>query len=146
MNSAFFRRSCTWRGCAIPAEGSKAAIKYSSEIVYNNFPWPNVAAKQRQRVQKRRWRFLRHGGRICRDGTATLADLYDPLAMPPALSKAHAELDRAVEQGYRTAPFRSDRERVEFLFSRYEKLTARCCPPRQSRAGGVDNLTGRNEL
>lgn len=42
--------------------------------------------------------------------------------MPPALTKAHAELDRAVEKCYRKEPFSSDRERVEFLFALYEKL------------------------
>src|SRR6266571_5169828 len=60
--------------------------------------------------------------------TATLADLYDPLSMPPALAKAHAELDRAVEKSYRPEPFDSDRQRVEFLFALYEKLTAPLLP------------------
>jgi hypothetical protein len=46
----------------------------------------------------------------------TLADLYDPLSMPPELVQAHAELDRAVEKCYRPEPFQSDRERVEYLF------------------------------
>jgi hypothetical protein len=55
---------------------------------------------------------------------STLADLYDPLTMPPALHKAHAELDRAVDRCYRKAEFASDRERVEFLFQLYEQLTA----------------------
>ncbi len=54
----------------------------------------------------------------------TLADLYDPVAMPPSLSKAHAELDRTVDRCYRKEPFPSDRDRVEFLFQLYEKLTA----------------------
>jgi hypothetical protein len=53
---------------------------------------------------------------------------YDPLSMPPELVKAHAELDRAVEKCYRSEPFNSDRERVEFLFSLYEKLTAPLLP------------------
>lgn len=61
-------------------------------------------------------------------GLATLAGLYDPLAMPPELLKAHTELDRAVEKCYRPELFRSDRERVEFLFSLYEKLTASLLP------------------
>ena len=56
--------------------------------------------------------------------SATLADLYDPLAMPPELLRAHAELDRAVEKCDRSEPFHSDRQRVEFLFALYEKLTA----------------------
>ena len=55
---------------------------------------------------------------------STLADLYDPLAMPPALAAAHAALDKAVDKCYRAAEFPSDRARVEFLFALYEKLTA----------------------
>jgi hypothetical protein len=48
---------------------------------------------------------------------ATLADLYDPVAMPPKLAKAHADLDKAVDRSYRPEPFPSDRHRVEFLFT-----------------------------
>ena len=54
---------------------------------------------------------------------STLADLYDPLAMPAKLVKAHAALDRAVDRCYRTQPFASDRQRVEFLFALYEQLS-----------------------
>jgi len=60
---------------------------------------------------------------------ATLADLYDPLAMPPALVKAHTELDRAVDLCYRPQPFENDRQRVEHLFALYEKLTAPLIAP-----------------
>jgi hypothetical protein len=42
-------------------------------------------------------------------GMNMLADLYDPLTMPPELARAHAQLDRAVEKCYRPAPFHSDR-------------------------------------
>ena len=55
---------------------------------------------------------------------ASLADLYDPLTMPAELTKAHAELDRAVERCYRPEAFASDRDRVEFLFARYEHLAS----------------------
>ena len=55
---------------------------------------------------------------------ATLADLYDPLAMPNVLVKAHADLDRAVDLCYRPHPFQNDRQRVEHLFAHYERLTA----------------------
>jgi hypothetical protein len=54
---------------------------------------------------------------------ATLADLYDPITMPPALAKAHAALDRAVDRAYRPAPFDSERARVEHLFTLYQSLT-----------------------
>ena len=62
------------------------------------------------------------------ESSATLADLYDPLAMPPALASAHAALDRAVYRCYRREPFPSDRARVEHLFALYEKLTAPLAP------------------
>jgi hypothetical protein len=64
---------------------------------------------------------------------ATLADLYDPLAMPPALAKAHAELDRAVDLCYRPEKFENDRQRVEFLFALYEKLTVPLLPAAKAR-------------
>jgi hypothetical protein len=69
----------------------------------------------------------------------TLADLYDPVFMPPDLVKAHVALDRAVDRCYRAAPFTSDRQRVEFLFALYEKLTAPLLPTpkRRSRKGSV---------
>jgi hypothetical protein len=65
----------------------------------------------------------------CHDNkSCTLADLYDPNTMPRELLRAHADLDRAVEKCYRAEPFESDRQRVEFLFARYEKLTAPLLP------------------
>ena len=56
--------------------------------------------------------------------TSSLADLYDPDTMPSNLRKAHAALDTAVDRLYRTAPFASDRDRVEHLFGRYEALVS----------------------
>ena len=55
---------------------------------------------------------------------SSLADLYDPLTMPPALVKAHQALDRAVDACYRKAAFSNDAQRVEFLFERYQQLTS----------------------
>jgi hypothetical protein len=65
---------------------------------------------------------------------ATLADLYDPLTMPADLVKAHAELDRAVDQCYRSAPFTSDRQRIEFLFALYEQYTSPLLPVEGKKA------------
>jgi hypothetical protein len=65
--------------------------------------------------------------------TSSLADLYDPLTMPADLVKAHAVLDRAVDRCYRAAPFTSERQRVEFLFSLYEALTAPLLPTTKTR-------------
>lgn len=57
---------------------------------------------------------------------ATLADLYDPLTMPAALLKAHHRLDAAVDAAYGRKPrsFKSDAERVAFLFERWQALTS----------------------
>jgi hypothetical protein len=90
--------------------------------VYNNYPWPqNPTDKQKSAVEAKAQAVL--DARAAFPGSS-LADLYDPLTMPPKLAKAHAELDRAVDACYRDKPFHSDRERVEFLFELYEKLTA----------------------
>jgi hypothetical protein len=64
---------------------------------------------------------------------STLADLYDPLTMPGPLLKAHQTLDRAVDRCYRKEPFESDRQRVEYLFALYEKMTAPLMPPAKPR-------------
>jgi hypothetical protein len=104
---------------------------YSNTIVYNNFPWPEAAmAKQRAAVEASAQAVLDARKAFPK---ATLADLYDPLAMPPALVKAHAELDRAVELCYRPQPFDNDRQRVEYLFALYEKLIAPLIAPAKKR-------------
>jgi hypothetical protein len=64
-----------------------------------------------------------------------LADLYDPLTMPGVLLKAHQALDRAVDRCYRKEPFESDRQRVEFLFALYQKLTAPLIPAIKATRG-----------
>jgi hypothetical protein len=52
---------------------------------------------------------------------SSLADLYDPLTMPPVLVKAHQEPDKAVDLCYRTQSFVSEANRIEFLFELYDK-------------------------
>ena len=107
----------------------ESRYRYSSGLVYNNFPWPNTTTEQREGVEEKAQAVLAaREPHLPPRGLGTLADLYDPLAMPPNLLKAHTELDRAVEKCYRPEPFHSDRERVEFLFSLYEKLTAPLLP------------------
>ncbi len=107
----------------------KSDFRYSAGIVYNNFPWPNPTPEQRTRVEeKARAVLAAREPHLPPRGMSTLADLYDPLTMPAALAKAHAELDRAVEKCYRPEPFHSDRERVEHLFRLYEQLTAPLLP------------------
>lgn len=53
-----------------------------------------------------------------------MADLYDPVTMPPALVKAHQKLDAAVDAAYGKKNFRNDAERVAFLFGLYQKYTS----------------------
>ena len=98
----------------------KSDYSYSNTLVYNNYPWPMDATEaQREVVEKAAQAVLDARAQF---PDSTLADLYDPVAMPPALAKAHAALDLAVDRCYRKEPFNSDRERVEHLFALYEKL------------------------
>ncbi len=104
--------------------------------VYNNFPWPDVTAEQRAAVETKAQAVLDTRSQFT---DSSLADLYDPTAMPPVLVKAHAELDKAVEKCYRREAFTSDRERVEFLFRLYEQLAAPLLPPPSRRRRQTDD-------
>jgi hypothetical protein len=55
---------------------------------------------------------------------SSLADLYDPLTMPPELVKAHHKLDAAVDAAYSKKKFSGDSDRVAFLFELYQQLTS----------------------
>jgi hypothetical protein len=100
----------------------KSDYRYSKDIVYNNYPWPeNPSAAHQQAVEAAAQGVL--DARAAHP-TASLADLYDPLTMPPDLVKAHQALDKAVDKCYRPQPFTSDAKRVEFLFELYEKYVA----------------------
>lgn len=100
----------------------ESRYRYSAGLVYNNFPWPESPTdKQRTSVETKAQAVLDARSAF---PDSSLADLYDPLAMPAKLAKAHAELDRAVERCYRAKPFQNDRQRVEFLFALYEKLAS----------------------
>ncbi len=108
----------------------KSDYRYSAGIVYNNFPWPDGSADVPVRMPTRTSAVpVETAAQTVLDARAqfpqsTLADLYDPLTMPPVLVKAHQALDRAVDACYRKAAFTSDAQRVEFLFERYQQLTS----------------------
>ena len=105
----------------------KSDPQYSAGIVFNNFPWPQeVIASKRTAIEAAAQEVLDARGAFT---DQTLADLYDPLAMPRQLREAHTRLDRAVDKCYRSAPFSSDRQRVEFLFGLYERLSRPALPP-----------------
>jgi hypothetical protein len=100
----------------------KSDYRYSKDIVYNNYPWPeNPTDKQKEQIEKAAQKVLDARAEF---PNSSLADLYDPLTMPPILVKAHNELDKAVDLAYRPQPFTSDANRMEFLFELYEKYTA----------------------
>ena len=99
----------------------KSDYQYSAGIVYNNFPWPEPTPKQRTTIGSAAEAVLDERARY---PGATLADLYDPLSMPPNLVKAHHALDRAVDAAYGKTAFKTEAERVAFLFTLYEKLTS----------------------
>ena len=100
----------------------KSDFRYSKDIVYNNFPWPeNPTEKQVKAIEAAAQAVLDARAQF---PNSSLADLYDPLTMPPVLVKAHNELDKAVDQAYRPTPFQSEAQRMEFLFALYEKYTA----------------------
>ena len=104
----------------------KSDYRYSGSLVYNTFPWTEKPTDaQITSVEKADQKVLDASASF---PTSTLADLYDPLAMPPALVAAHAALDKAVDKCYRSEPFVSDRARVEHLFALYETLTAPLAP------------------
>jgi hypothetical protein len=100
----------------------KSDYRYSKDIVYNNYPWPETPSdKQKQLVEE--------AAKIVLDAReqfpdSSLADLYDPNTMPPVLVKAHQALDKAVDQCYRPQLFTSEAKRIEYLFELYGKYTA----------------------
>lgn len=99
----------------------KGDYRYSKDIVYNNFPWPDDPSdKQKKEVDDCAQLVLDTRGEF---QDSSLADLYDPLTMPKKLRDAHNKLDKAVDKCYRSKPFTSEAERVEFLFELYEIYT-----------------------
>lgn len=100
----------------------KSDYRYSKDIVYNNYPWPeNPTEKQINAIEEKTQKVLETRLQF---SDSSLADLYDPLTMPPALLKAHNELDKVVDLAYRNQAFTSEANRMVYLFELYEKYTA----------------------
>ncbi|MCA0430372.1 MAG: class I SAM-dependent DNA methyltransferase [Bacteroidetes bacterium] len=100
----------------------ESRYRYSKDIVYNNYPWPeNPNEKQIKAIETAAQKVLDARAEFPK---SSLADLYDPLTMPPSLIKAHNELDKAVDLAYRPQAFTNDANRMEFLFELYERYTA----------------------
>ncbi len=100
----------------------KSDFRYSNGIVYNNYPWPeNPTEKQIKAIETAAKKVLDTRLQFPK---SKMSDLYELDGMPPALVKAHNELDKAVDLAYRPQPFTSEANRMEFLFELYEKYTA----------------------
>ncbi len=113
----------------------KSDYRYSASIVYNNFPWPEQASdKHREAIAIAAQAVLDARAKF---PDASLADLYDPLTMPPALFKAHQQLDAAVDKAYEPSggkkEWPNDATRVAFLFELYEKKTSALITPTKKR-------------
>lgn len=106
-----------WMRCI--AGRLKSDYRYSPNI-YHLFPFPDVDNKQLKKVEQCAQKVLDERDL---ETDASLADLYDPDNMPQGLLKAHKALDKTVEQCYRKEAFKSDMERLSFLFNRYQELT-----------------------
>jgi hypothetical protein len=122
----------------------ESRYQYSINIVYNNYPWPkqesnpspshsspssSASSATSAFESSPRVAAVESAAQAVLDARAkfpdsSLADLYDPLSMPPVLVKAHKALDAAVDKCYRKEAFKSELERVEYLFGLYEEYTA----------------------
>jgi len=98
------------------------SLRYSNKVVYNNYPWPKEPSNKNQKaVETKAQQVLDVRAEF---SDSSLADLYDPLTMPPKLVKAHQALDKAVDLCYRPQAFTNEATRIEFLFELYNEYTA----------------------
>ena len=98
----------------------KSDYRYAP-AVYNSFPWPEMTNARQDRIAALSQAVLDARAKF---PGSSLDALYDRDTMPPDLRAAHIALDRAVDRLYRRTPFSSERERVEHLFTLYEKMRA----------------------
>ena len=99
----------------------KSDYRYSNNIVYNNFPWPEVTADQKSKIEQTAQGIL-DARALYTD--SSLADLYDELTMPAELRKAHQANDRAVMQAYGfDVKTMTESQCVAELFRMYQRLT-----------------------
>ena len=97
----------------------KSDYRYSKDIVYNNFPWPDADKTKQAAIEKTAQAILDARARF---PDASLADLYDELAMPPELRKAHQQNDQAVLAAYAFKKSASEPEIVAALMGRYQEM------------------------
>ena len=97
----------------------KEDIRYSTQLCYNTFPFPIISNQLKEELTHCTFRILEEREN---HSEKTLAQLYDPEKMPKGLREAHRLNDLAVERCYRSKPFESDEERLEYLFKLYEQM------------------------
>lgn len=97
----------------------KTDMQYSNTLCYNTFPFPPISSQRKEELTQCTFRILDEREK---HPEKTLAELYDPDKMPEGLREAHRLNDEAVERCYRSTPFTSDEERLEYLFKLYEKM------------------------
>ncbi|MEI6865980.1 DNA methyltransferase [Flavicella sp.] len=97
----------------------KTDYRYSKDICFNTFPFPNITTKQKENLNLYVFAIL---DERAKHPSRTMAQLYNLDTMPKGLLKAHQELDIAIEQCYRLQPFKNDTERLEYLFKQYEEM------------------------
>lgn len=99
----------------------KSDYRYSNDIVYNNFPWPNPTDAQKAKIEQTAQAILDARALY---PEASLADLYDELTMPPELRTAHQQNDRAVMQAYGfSVRDMTESSCVAALMKMYQQLT-----------------------
>lgn len=96
--------------------------RYSASVVYNNFPWPSATDAQKTKIEQTAQGII-DARALYPD--SSLADLYDEVAMPSELRKAHQANDRAVMEAYGFKVSRDFTESscVAELFKKYQELT-----------------------
>src|SRR5690606_31415549 len=99
----------------------KSDYRSSIQLCYNTFPFPPISDQRKQEITQCVFRILEERER---HSEKTLGQLYDPDKMPEGLREAHRQNDLAIERCYRSRPFESDEERLEYLFKLYEKMIA----------------------
>ena len=110
----------SWMRCV--AMRMKSDYSYSLSVVYNTFPWPSPTPQQKEKIEKTAQEIL-DARALYPD--SSLADLYDPLTMPPELRKAHQKNDAAVMQAY-GMPIKDTDEAacVAWLMRMYQEMTS----------------------
>lgn len=99
----------------------KSDYRYSVNVVYNNFPWPDATPEQKARIAQTAQAILDARALY---PTSCLADLYDDDVMPPELLTAHQKNNRAVWEAYgKKWKIGSENDCVAYLMQLYQSMT-----------------------